>query len=441
MVKLMNGPTTAAPITVRRRPRKPSTSASPTRTSRRRAGPVVWSFDELQPAGGIAELGAANRHDPYYSWVHWPYPVKASWLPARHAAHLFPTKPRRYIESAADEDALDRVLHAGARTSRHTGDVYATLLGAVHGWKTCTPEQLAALTGRQDLWSGATMPYATSIRAGLVQMGITSTTRGRPKLLRPAPPWEAHDRLLEELPFGQLVTVTGGQNWASGPDTPRHNVLATEVALRAAEYCDVASVLTEEYSRLGELAGRPRSPEGWMINPRAAADLTIVRTDGLRIAVEVTATTSKNLERKIESYAHLFANGAPDLVVVFLLVPSLAPGAPRPSKLRGKVESLIETAVRRHPGTSFAPSAHQFGVTAWDEWFPAPGLLSERFLALTAARPADVTQARVWSPVDFLDAGALPMAPSGTGTPERFSDGRWMITEMARCRRRLKTRP
>jgi len=380
------------------------------------------------------ELGAAKRHDPYYSTIHWPYPVTASWLPPKHAARLFPTRPRRYIEYTRYEGALEDILGTGGRTSRHTGDVYATLLGAIHGWKTCTTEQVAALTGREDLWSGSAMPYARSIAAGLVELGVTSFAEGRPKLLRARKSWEAHDRLLKELSLSQLLTVTGGGAWATGPDTPRHNVLTTELALRVAELCDIATVLTEEYSRLSELAGPPTSGDSWTINPRAAADFTIVRRDGLRIAVEVTATTSKNLERKIQSYAHMFDNGAPGLVVIFLLAPSIAPKAPRASKLRKRVQSLIESAVRIHPGTRFAPSADCFGVSSWEEWFPQPGFVAERFFSLTAARPSDVKEFRGWSAADFLDAGTVTMGQRDAETPSRPSDNQLMVVELAKLR-------
>jgi hypothetical protein len=89
--------------------------------------------------------------------------------------------------------------------------------------------------------------------------------------------------------------------------------------------------------------------------------------NALRIAVEVTATTSKNLERRIESYARMFYNGATGLVVVFLLAPSIALNAPRASKLRGRVTRLIESAVRKCPGTSSAPGAERLGIASWDE--------------------------------------------------------------------------
>jgi hypothetical protein len=86
------------------------------------------------------------------------------------------------------QEALDRVLDAGGHTSRQTGDVYATLLGAVHGWKTGTSEQLAAVTGRQDLWSGATTPYATTIAAGPIDLGHLFARDGvARKLVRPRP--------------------------------------------------------------------------------------------------------------------------------------------------------------------------------------------------------------------------------------------------------------
>ena len=404
------------------------------RANGRRITPGVLRFDELPSASPTPELGAARRHDPYYSTIYWPYPLEVAWLPPRDAAHLFPTRPRRYIEATTYDQALDRVVNVTGHTSRHTGDVYANLLGVVHGWKTCTPEQAAALVGRMDLWSGNAMPVATSIAAGLVETGITSIAAGRPRLLRPRTRWEAHDRLLKELNLGQLLAVTGGDTWASGPDTPRHNVLATELALRIAEHCDVATLLTEDYSRLGDLAGPASTQDGWTINARAAADFTVVRTDGLRIAVELTATTSRNLARKIESYAHLFSIGAPGLTVLFVLAPSTAPEAPRTNQLRQRVMRLMERAVTRHPGSPYSPTAHRFGVISWDEWFPGPGLVSERFLSLITLRPPDVAEPRHWVPSAYLDKQQVPMDLEGDGLAVS-DDGGWVrLAEMAKLR-------
>lgn len=67
-----------------------------------------------------------------------------------------------------------------------------------------------------------------------------------------------------------------------------------------------------------------------------------------------------------------------------------------------RLQRFGQSAVRKYPGTSFASSANRFGVSSWDEWFPARGLVSECFLSLTAARPADVSHA------PWLVTGPIP---------------------------------
>jgi hypothetical protein len=434
--RMVNGMSTQpprTPTTVTRR-QKPAHPPSPSQPRPASYVDAATSFEELQPAGDDFGLGAARRHDPYYDALHWGYPAQVAWLSSRQARSLFPTRPRRHMTSLSESDALAHVLDAGQRTSRHTVDVHANLLGAVHGWKTCTTEQVAALTGRRDLRSGVSMPFASTIAAGLIELGVLSTGRRGPRLLRAAEPWSAHEQLVEELGLGQLLEVTGGEPWSPGPNTPRHNVLATELGLRCAEYLDIATVLTEEYSRLHELAGPARFDDGWTVHPRAAADLTLVRTDGLRIAIELTATRGNSLAKEIKSYAHMFSNGAPGLVVVFVIAASTEPGAPPAHLLRSTVMRLVERAVREHPGTSLSRTARRFGVISWRDWFPGPQLVSERFLSLTTFGPTEALTAPGWAPTVFLDPRHVPMDLSGPGLA-LGGPGSWLrVVEMAKLR-------
>jgi hypothetical protein len=202
--------------------------------------------------------------------------------------------------------------------------------------------------------------------------------------------------------------------------------LATELGLRVAEYADrVATVLPESYSRLSQLAG-PEAPSGYPRpkSSRRAADLTVVRDDGLKIALELTASRGSNLERKVRAYARLFAGGVHGLVVVFVVAPSIDAAAPAPGKVRNLVQRVIEEQVREMPGSSFDPTAHRFGVVSWEDWFPGPGLVSEQFFHLTAQRSLDAGLGR-WQAAAFLDEASVTLDPERHG-PIKVAEDRWL---------------
>lgn len=90
--------------------------------------------------------------------------------------------------------------------------------------------------------------------------------------------------------------------------------------------------------------------------------------------------------------------------------------------------------MRKHPGTHLGPSADRFGVTSWDEWFPAHGLVSDGFFSLTAARPADVTRALGWSPAAFLDTSSVAMGNGDVELSAHYAGGGLRLVEMAKLR-------
>ena len=393
---------------------------------------AAWSFDELEPYSRQFELGAARRTDPYYD-IEWGYPATLNWIPSNRAHVAFSTRPSRHMKSLDQEQALAHLLDAGRRTTRHTLDVHSALLGAVHGWKTCTSEQAAAITGRRDFWNGGSLPYANLTASGLIDLGtLVGGFRG-PRIFAAPASREVHRVLLKELGLRQLLEITGGEGWARGPAGFRHNVLATELGLRAAEYAEnVAAVLPESYSRLHALAG----PERPSVYPRSkgsrrAADLTLVRTDGLKIAIELTASRGANLKDKIEAYARLFAGGVHGLVVIFVTAPSTDPDAPAPGKVGGLVRRLIEEAVLDFSGSSFDRAAHRFGVATWADWFPGPGRVSEDFFAMTAERPS-VQRGWAWTSASFGNASSVALDPEGLGHVHVAEAGWLRVAEFAR---------
>src|SRR5699024_12495167 len=104
------------------------------------------------------------------------------------------------------------------------------------------------------------------------------------------------------LTFAEHVAVTGGQGWDSAHRFDRHNVLTTELALRVAEFCDVATVLGEKQM------GLPALLDAAEINPAQEdlgrkLDAGLVRRDGLLIAIETTASVGESFRRKVTKWA------------------------------------------------------------------------------------------------------------------------------------------
>jgi hypothetical protein len=158
-----------------------------------------------------------------------------------------------------------------------------------------------------------------------------------------------------------------------------------------------------------------------------------MRTDGLRIAVEVTATTGKNLDRKIESYAHMFRNAAPRLAVVFVVTPSMAPNARSPKKIRARVlrhrarsAYILEHQLRAEP---LPLRCRRVGRVV-----PGPRPHAERFLTLAALQIVDVRGDGGWTPTACLDARHVQMDLFGPSLAADAAGGWLRLAELAKLR-------
>ena len=100
-------------------------------------------------------------------------------------------------------------------------------------------------------------------------------------------------------------------------------MLMAELALRVAQICDVGGVAGERVASVPVLAfdsvgmGRP----SWCARSSSCADAVLVRRDGVRVAVELTASATPNLDAKTARWARTLASSPFDrsgLVVVFV---------------------------------------------------------------------------------------------------------------------------
>ncbi|RYC10546.1 hypothetical protein [Nocardioides zhouii] len=379
----------------------------------------TYAFNAI-PTRGTPALSAGHRADPYWADL-WPYHSSERWfthqaiLRQQAAGYLRPPAQLAGDSSAA----LAAILGATLDHSPYSINTHVALLGVVNGWSTCTAQQAAALIGDARLRHHLSHPAALCIRANLIDTTAPNewTTRAADALAlyRPAT-GAAFSQATPDLTSAEWIAITGGQPFGGRGHHDRHNVLATEVGLRAAEYTLAGAVLGEAFSTAnllaGDGAGRKR------IDTPARADLTVVRNDGLRIAIELTATTSPHFKRKVEQMVKLLAQSPLEhtgLTVIFLIAPSLELTEGEWETIRRTVYKEILRACRKHPGMGLDPTMARIGVATWREWFPSMHTVSDGFFTLRAdrLRPWDsYGRIKDWETADFVDRASVSFTPA-----------------------------
>ena len=362
-------------------------------------------FTQLRSANPNPAFTAAERMDPFFHGL-WVDGAQASWvskalLNRLHAAKL--TKVSRVEARATTESSLAALL----RTRR---EAHLAELAAIGMWRTVSGEQLAAITGhRAAAFNPGELSFA--FRAGLIDRGsLLSDLRlgqvpNKHHLYRPvATP--AMDDLIGRLTFPERVALTCAQPWTRGAQNDRHNLLATELGLRAAEYCDIGTVLGEKLSRSGMLSKNDTGPGG------TSADLTIVREDGHRIAVEITASATPAFGAKVRRWAKTIAatdQSQHGLSVLFIE----ASGPERPEYTAANMWKTIRNEVAAaayENGGARAGVPERMAIARWSWFFPKPGCTSTAFRVLECLRPTGPWNDR-WETVALLDPTDLAFEP------------------------------
>lgn len=358
---------------------------------------------------------AGNRTDPFYE-VAWGLGGRATWLWGINRSTWL---RRRGVELSL-WDAMNSILGSPRHRDPYGFPIHLAALGVLHSWHTVTAEQLAAFVGDGRLAGDNAGPLTMGVAAGLYDIGqLPRSDSGSDTDAATLSVYQLNDDVrrrgvfLDKLSWMQCLAVTGGQGTGVGPRTDRHNILSAELGLRAAELDVVYAVLGERFSRHDQLASaRVQMP------PRAgarAADLTVVRSDGLRIALEVTSNTSRGFRSKVRASVRLIADSELDEwgpVVIFVL--AVPPCGERWQKRRRRLRKVVEReicrAVRDIPGTSFDHSAARIAVVDWTEWFPTPRTATSAFKELAAHRWVPERQA--WEQVAFANARSFSFEPT-----------------------------
>lgn len=340
---------------------------------------------DILPSMNPSQLtGVTQRSDPYWDRL-WAPGSQALWSTismtrTRQASGLKVTK--RHSMSIAD--SLSAISSTTNWTDRLAG------WASVDGWRTVSGEQLAAITGCHHYLDPACASVAGSFGLGVMDIGTFANglSRGiadRKAVYRPSNTDGFTKHVAPLLTWPEWLHVTGGAPWSAGGQYDRHNLLATELGLRAAEYLPIGTVMGEKFASVDLLAGTGLGRTVKKPDNRRA-DGVIVRQDGLRIAYELTATTSESFASKVRRWAELIRDRPLEtsgLTVVFI-------AAPHPDRThkgrnpRGGIYKTLARVLREFPGTDPDSPAARIGVISWEDWFPARHEFSDGFLGLEA---------------------------------------------------------
>jgi hypothetical protein len=364
----------------------------------------------LPSACTVDEVAAHHRADPYWDRL-WAPGSQAIWTTGqmeRTRTDITGGPANTRFRMPAAEATRLLTINKG-RAARLAG------WSVVDSWRTVSAEQMAAFTGCPLFLEPNCSNVAASFSLDLLDLGTFSHPsrrmpgKNRGYLYRPGNS-DAFEKLIAPtLTFPEWVSVTAGSPWSAGGQYDRHNLLAAELALRAAEFLPVGAVLGEKHATVDLLAG---SGIGRTVkNPdNRRADGVIVRPDGLRIAYELTATASAAFENKVRRWAQVISERPLEtsgLTVLFI-------AAPHPDRTvtgrdpRKAIYQSLTKVLAEFPGTGADSPAARIGVVSWDTWFPARHELSESFFTLTADFAiGDGRGAAKWKPRDLLGGYAF----------------------------------
>lgn len=374
-------------------------------------------FSDLDSHGVHPKVATANRLDPYWDGL-WASGSTASWVNVesarRQVSSGLATMPW-YLDMTQEQA---REIFFNASGWRRRLEAY----GALGSWRTLSAEQLAAFTGAPSM-AGRNRSMNAAFNLGLADLGIFTTglvstsIKDRARLFRPAA-LGAFDRILEpELTYPEKVLVSGGYRYTGGGQFDRHNLLTAELGLRVAEFLpNVGTILGESLSGIDLLAGTGLGLEE-KTKQRRSADATLIRDDGMRVVVEMTASVTPYFSEKVRRWVHLLATTTlshSGITVLFV-------GAPKPdrtsqmkgaSEFRAQMKQAVREAVREFPGISGSNPHERIGVALWEDFFPEPGMVDEDFLDLTVemvgAGGSGWLKQSLWNlPLDPLRPGFL----------------------------------
>lgn len=382
-------------------------------------------------AGGTEGWRTADRLDPFWGGM-WSTGASAMWVSRRLAASqvasgLAVMPPHLSMSIAQAREHLASARGFGARLAA---------MGVLDQWRTASSEQMVALTGHDRLGAVRSRDLAAMWVAGIADHGTFSSAllpgaalTARAMLYRPSRSRGSFEEAVAPLlTYEQRVAVTAGTSWDHRRQYDRHNLLTTELGLRVAETCPVGTVLGEKVSTVDLLTGSGLGRES--SSDERAADMTVVRRDGMRIAVELTASAGPDFTEKVRRWARLLASEPMARTGLFVLFVEAAPpevsASGKGNRVRREVYKAVARTVREFAGQGVDSVAGRMGVVSWSQWFSGPGMASAEFAALEVDRPiGPVTD--TWVQGSVLDEVEVPFVPRDDFDPLAVVTGSSML--------------
>lgn len=342
-------------------------------------------------------LSASTRHDPY--WEHmWPSSsggLGTSWWSRQSVEHAQSTDvTAKFDIQRSIEDAQALVLSEHRRLNLN-------ILAAIVQWRTVTAEQLSTITGRRGLKDRYSEPLNLLWEAGLIQKGQLIGGYKMPSLWRPN--FRAQlKRWFRQLDYNEWVGLSTGDRLAFGSQFDRHNILSTEIGLRIGEYHDnIVAVFGEGECLLSKIFGKdPKT-----VSSTKTADVVAVRSDGLRIVIEVTASLSPHFADKVDSWAQLLADDVTESTVV-LFVDVAQPGD---TKVPKNLRKGVAASARGSMGAQLSKVYQRMFIASWNSWFPGPNEVDESFVGLMAEYPSSgVGDKTSWESLSLVSPFDVP---------------------------------
>jgi hypothetical protein len=381
---------------------------------------------ELPSACPSVDYRASTRADPFWAGL-WPQVsggVGVSWTSRSSAVRLQQAGLAALSRDArrwSPDEAVDLLLDC-RRQQR------LSALAAIAMWRTVSVEQLVAITGYARLAPPRSHDRALMWAAGLVQRG-TLVLDGRSKqpgstdrlrLYRPDLHRGSFERLTRRLSYPEWVGVTGGSGWTQGPQFDRHNLLAVELCLRVAEWCDIGAVLGESLATWKTMLHPSAKVPA---TSRRAADAAWVRPDGLVVAVEMTSQVSSHSKEKAQAWADVLAQDESRATMV-LFVEAAHPDRRESGHNVHMLRRHVAAAARSTMDHVLADVPSRMAVARWVDWFPAPGMVDPSVVPLLVWRPTGAGEA-VWEPANLLDSLDVPIYEK----PARSGDNRQAVLD------------
>lgn len=369
--------------------------------------PQVSDFGEFVslsslPSRAPEGLRAATRDELYYTAV-WDSVRDASW----EGAHL--TRFEMEHEGFSPIKRVRKMMERDPVTELWTSAAmhhYAV----VSMWNCLNAQQMAAMTGYATwarMRSGAVPDSAQQLWAhGLIESGKMPYRRPLPSAVRLGPS-KHFSAVSDALSMSQWLSVTGGVPPRRTTGSTRHDMLAAELALRVAEYCDISSVIGESLGLLSHVT----NTEGGGFR---RADAVAVRPDGLKICFEMTGHPGGVME-KIDNYVEALSRCVDRSTAVVFVNASRAPK--RTVAFNGRrVRMAIAKRVLEDPAARAARLSERMFFVDWSDWFGMNSIISDFAMLPVWRMDKSMTKPSSdlngpWRRLNIGDVDATPWAP------------------------------